>query len=115
MAGASTTSAPSARSRAASALACARARVTATRRPASGRAASSQASSSPSAATGPTSVIEGGRTPACAARSAMVANVPCTARWPGSVPRSTMTTGSLSGRPPATSRSAIRGSARTPM
>ena len=36
-------------------------------------------------------------------------------RWPGSVPRSTTATGWSGGRPSAISRSAMRGSVRTPM
>ena len=114
IAGASTTWAPSAMSRAASALACARARVTATLSPRSGPAAN-HASSSCRAATGPTTVIAGARTPACKARAAMSASVPVTVRWSANVPRSITATGSLPGRPPATSCSAIRGSLRTPM
>ena len=114
IAGASITSAPSSRSRAASGLACARARVTAIVRPCSGRR-SSQARSSRSAATGPTSVTAGARMLSACARSATVASVASTVRWPGSVPRSTTATGSSAGRPSACRRSAIRGSARTPM
>ena len=96
IAGASTTVAPSSRSRCASALACARARVTAIVRPCSGRD-SSQAICSRSAATGPTSVIAGARMPSSAARSATSASVASSVRWPGSVPRSTTATGSSGG------------------
>ena len=71
MAGASTTSAPSSRRRAASGDAWARARVTAIERPCSGRRVS-HSSSSPSAATGPTTVMAGAWTPTSAARSATV-------------------------------------------
>ena len=97
IAGASTTSAPSARSRAASALACARARVTTTLRPLSGRR-SNQASSSRSAATGPTIVTAGARMPARRPRRG--ARAWCAAsRWPGSVPSCTIAAGSSRGAP----------------
>ncbi len=114
IAGASMTVAPSARSRAASALAWARARVTATVRPCSGRC-SSHASCSRIAATSPTSVIAGARMRSSCARSAMSASVASTVRWPGRVPCSITAAGWSGGRPPATRRSAIRGSVRTPM
>ena len=48
-------------------------------------------------------------------REAMSASVATTVLCPGSVPRSTTATGWSGERPPATSRSAIRGSALTPM
>ena len=51
----------------------------------------------------PTTVIAGARTPASAARAAMSASVPLTVRWSANVPRWTTATGSLGGRPPATS------------
>ncbi len=81
IAGASTTVAPSPRSVAAIPLACARARVTATRLPPSGRASASQPSSSCSAATPPTTVIAGALIPASATRDAMSLSVPRTERW----------------------------------
>ena len=112
IAGASTTSAPRSRNRPARALACARARVTATVFPCSGRA-SSQPIRACSAATSPTSVMAGARAPAAA--STIVSSVASVVFWPGSVPRSTTATGWSAGRPPAISRSAIRGSALTPM
>ena len=98
IAGVSTTSAPSSRRRAASPLACARARVTATTSPWSGRR-SSQAIVSRSPATGPTSVIAGGRTPSASTRAAMPASVSTTVRCPGCVPRSTTAAGSWGSRP----------------
>ena len=79
IAGASTTRAPSLRSRPASALACARARVTTTLRPASGPAVN-HASSSCSAATAPTTVIAGARRPASRTTAAMSDSVPLTVR-----------------------------------
>ena len=80
--GVSTTSAPSSRSRAARPLACARARVTATTSPCSGRR-SSHAIVSRSPATRPTRVIAGGRMPSASTRAAMPASVSTTVRWPG--------------------------------
>ena len=68
IAGASITSAPRPASRAARPLAWARARVTATTSPCSGRR-SSQASVSRRPATGPISVIEGGRIPSASTRA----------------------------------------------
>ena len=88
--------APSSRSRAASGLAWARARVTATVRPCSGRR-SSHARSSRSAATGPTTVTAGARMRSASARAATSASVATTVRWPGSVPRSITATGSPGG------------------
>ena len=81
--------------------ACARARVTATDTPLSGRASSSQ--SRPSAATSPTTVIAGARMPAALASAASEPRVETTWRWPGSVPRSTIAAPDDAGRPPATS------------
>ena len=78
--------------------ACARARVTATVRPYSGRV-SSHAICSRSAATGPTSVIAGARMPRRRARRSRRAST-STVFCPGSVPCSTTATGS-SARPPA--------------
>jgi hypothetical protein len=114
IAGVSTTAAPRSVRRAARPLACARARVTTTLRPNSGRR-SSHSSSSRSRATEPTSVIAGGPMPACTTRSAMSASVPLTARWPGKVPRSTTATGSVGGRPPSIRRDAMRERFFTPM
>ena len=93
IAGVSTTSAPSSRSRAARPLACARARVTATTSPWSGRR-SSHAIVSRNPATGPMSVIAGGRTPSASTRAPMPASVSTSVRCPGCVPRSTTATGS---------------------
>ena len=115
IAGASTTSAPSARSRDARSLAWGRARVTATVTPPSGRPSPSQSSSACSAATGPTTVIDGGWIAAAVAASAIVARVASTVRWPGSVPCWTTAAGSSGDRPAATSCSAMRPSRRTPM
>ncbi len=86
--GASTTSAPSARSRAASPLACARARVTATL-PAAGaacRRASRAASRAPRPRRTRRSRAHGSARPAPAPRSS--ASVADDLRWPASVPRS---------------------------
>ncbi len=93
---------------------CARARVTATVTPCSGRA-SSHAIDSWSPATSPTTVTAGARTPSAAARSAIESSVPTVVRWSAIVPRSTIATGCDGGRPPATSCDVIRGSALTPM
>ena len=112
--GACTTSAPSSRSRRASPLVWARARVTATVRPLSGSGAR-HASSVASPATAPTTVIEGARISCACARSAIVASVPVTVRWWGSVPRSTIAAGSEGGRPAAIREAAMWGSWRTPM
>ena len=112
--GACTTFAPSSWSARAKPLACARARVTATVWPLSGRG-DSHSSAPASPATGPTTVIEGARSCSRRAISAMLCSVPVTVRWSGSVPRSTIATGSEAGRPAAISDSAIWGSWRTPM
>ena len=95
-------------------LAWARARVTATTSPWSGRR-SSHAIVSRSSATGPMSVIAGGRTSSSATRAAMSRSGPVTTRWPGSVPRATTAAGSAGSRPAAIRRSAISGSVRMPM
>jgi hypothetical protein len=89
-------------------------RVTTTRLPWSGRR-SSQAIRSRRAATGPMTVTEGGPIPASEAASAISASRPETTRWSGKVPRSTTNAGSSAERPESISRSAIRGSAFTPM
>ena len=115
IAGASTVVAPSSRRRPASALAWARARVTATVRPSSGRAAASQPSESPSAATSPMTVIAGALISCAAAASASVSTVAITWRWPGSVPRSITAAGSAAGRPSSISFAVIFGRLFTPM
>ena len=100
IAGASTTSAPSSRSRAASSLACARARVTATRhagqRPRRAQPGQLGAQRGDVAddrdrrrAGSPPRRRRRRSSPACRAPS----------RWPGSVPRSTTAAGSSAGRP----------------
>ena len=106
IAGASMTSAPSARSRAARALDWARARVTAIVAPCSGRA-SSHARLRRSPATGPSRAIAGARIASAAAADAIVSSVALTTRWPGSVPRSITAAGSVAARPPSISRRAI--------
>ena len=94
IAGSSTTSAPRSRRVAARPLAWARARVTTTRRPCSGRR-SSQASSSRRAATGPTTISAGAPMPSRSTAAAIVPSVATTVRWPGQVPRSIAAAGSL--------------------
>ena len=108
MAGASTVAAPSAARRATSSPACARARVTTTRRPSSGRF-SNQARSQ--AATSPTTMVEGEPKGA----SPMVASVARTVRCSGRVPHCVAATGVSGARPPAISASAIRPIRATPM
>ena len=106
--GACTTVAPSSSKRRASSLAWARARVTATVSPASGRAGSqAQALGQPGhrADDGDRGRLHPLAWSPC---SAIVASVPVTVRWSGSVPRSTIATGCDGGRPAAISASAIR-------
>ncbi len=110
--GASTGSAPSARSRSESALAWWRVRGTSTRLPESGRV-SNQASSSRSAATSPITVTAGGATPT--AFSAMFASVPVTTSCRGVVPQRTSATGVDAGLPCATRAPAIAPRRPTPM
>ena len=82
----SSTSAPRSRSRSTRPLAWARARVTTTRRPCSGRS-SAQASCSRSAATAPITVTAGERMPAASTSAAIVASVPVDAALRGGRPR----------------------------
>ncbi len=66
---------------------------------------SNQAMRSRRRTTSPTMVSAGGCTAAARARAAMSPIVPTTTRWRAVVPRSTTATGSVGGRPAATSRS----------
>ena len=95
-------------------LAWARARVTATLTPNSGRC-SNQASRSLSAATGPNIAIAGAVNCSCSARAAIVPSVACRVRWSGKVARRTSTAGSCSERPPAINRCVIGPRYRTPV
>ena len=108
------TFAPRSVSRRVSPSACARARVTATTRPASG-SRSAQPIASRTATISPITVTAGARTLAASATSAIVARVPVVTRCVGSVPRSTMPTGVSAGRPPAIKASAIRPRRPTPI
>ena len=60
-------------------------------------------------------MIEGGRTSSARALSAIVASVPVTVRWSGSVPRSTTAAGSDARLPAAIREAAMWGSWRTLM
>ena len=107
IAGSSTTSAPSARRVAASPLAWARARVTTTRLPCSGRR-SSQAIASRRAATGPKSRIAGAREAGLGDRAGQLGEGRGDrSAGPGCVPRSIAAAGSAGSRPAAARRSAI--------
>ena len=106
--GSSSTSAPSASSRARSSLTCCRARVTTIVRPNSGRASNHEKSS---AATSPTTIALGDSTPA----SAIVPNVARNVRWSGRVPNRTAATGVSSSRPPAINALAISAIRPAPM
>ena len=98
----------------ASPLAWARARVTATVTPASARTGSHDRCSA-SAATGPTTVIDGARMSPRWTVSAIVSKLPVTVRCAGRVPASTTAAGSSGARPASISEEAIWGSRRAPM
>jgi hypothetical protein len=114
MVGASTGSAPSARSRSESSPAWWRVRGTSTDTPCSGRR-SNQAIWSRSATTSPTTITAGFSRPAAATRAAMSASVPVTVCCRGVVPQPTSAAGVVAARPPATSAAAISPILPTPM
>ena len=113
IAGASTTSAPSSRSRAASALACARARVTATRAPVQ-RPRSQPGERRRAAPPRRRPRVIAGAPDARRLRALGDRRAACarTVRWPGSVPRSTTAAGSSAGAPGGDQRCGDRAAAR---
>ena len=114
MTGSSTGTAPRDASSALSADACCRVRVTSTRLPKSGLV-SNQRICSRIAATGPTIVTAGGRSPASCTRSTTVVRSADTDRCCGVEPHSTTHTGVSGGLPADTSAPTIEGSVSTPI